>query len=279
MTNVNETVTVETSAVTPTAMADTSAPAKTNFDPLGFIEALHLRQVDWNTAHYKSTTQKLHALLADCLEANNQLGGATKSVRQAFFAKLADAKFTFKAGTSLIRKIVAYVFRIDGNRAAAYTRVLLIAKQENIGPEKLAGWLTANKGIEEVRRNYGEGNSPAVKKKTARDTAMAELEKAKCIAEVASLPVDTHGSHSGVHDFCLLLVRKNKATGKNEIVHASIHDPLINHYIDAVSKNVIAAAENNMQAAGTDKLAEREALLEAAIADVANVASSDALAA
>ena len=35
MTNVNETMTATTNA---TPIADTSAPAKTNFDPLGFIE-------------------------------------------------------------------------------------------------------------------------------------------------------------------------------------------------------------------------------------------------
>ena len=113
---------------------------------------------------------KLLDLLGRCLEAQMHFAADDKQ-RRSFF-KVFDAMGAIAGKKlSLTSRVVRYVFRITGNRASAYARVLDIALSAKITPAELATWVREHGGIEEVRRNYAAGEAPAAKQQAKQAAA------------------------------------------------------------------------------------------------------------
>lgn len=248
--------------------AENAAPAQqgSDLDPLAFIERLYEKQVEWNDKHYRTATEKLHGLLAECAEARDRLA-VDATLRKQFHARFDDTGLKMKNGMSLTAKLVRYVFRISGNRASAYARVIDTARDAGIKPADLPAWVAKQGGIEAVRRITKDGVTPADKTRNAVDKAESVLKHSKPLATIDKLPQELHADVNNPHEFTLALVRHDSATGKGHIVCASSNASLVRQFLANVSAKVVAGNENEdiarIDAAGLEL---RNAVIAKAIA-------------
>ncbi len=248
--------------------------APCNLDKLAFLKELHARQCEWNDKHYKSTTEKLLALLADCAAARARLA-SDDDLRQAFFKHFDDHNELAGKGLSLTSKIVRYVFRITGNRASAYARVIDESVRANIAPANLPTWVEKQGGIEAVRRRYNAGESPGEKTNVAVEAATKALGNLKVLYTIDALPQALYASADNDHGYCLALIRHDRNSGRGLVLHGSANGTLIKQFLAnvAASANKVAA-ENDI-----NDLAERSAALADAVSAVAAGTDSAAIAA
>lgn len=237
-----------------------------DLDPLAFIERLYEKQLDWNDKYYRTTTEKLLGLLAECAEARAKLV-ADEKLRKDFFKRFDECELTVKEGMSLTAKLVRYVFRITGNRASAYARVLDAANDAGIAPADLATWVTERGGVEAVRRTTKNGMIPAEKARNAIDQAESVLKQRKPLLTIEKLPQELHADVNNPHEFTLALVRHDTATGKGHIVCASANASLIKQFLASVAAKVVPDNENAVTAhSNAASLDARSAAIAAAIA-------------
>ena len=235
-------------------------------DPLAFIEHLYEKQIEWNDKHYKTTTEKLLDLLAECAQARAKLIVAD-TLRKKFFARFDNAGLKLRDGMSLTSKLVRYVFRITGNRASAYARVIDAANDAGISPAQLADWVTKQGGIEAVRRQSKDGISPAQRTRDAVERAENVLKRSVALATIDDLPKALQVDENNERDFTLALIRHDSSTGKGHIVCASGNAALIKSFLTSVAGKVAAANENaTATVADTALLDARSEAIAAAVA-------------
>ncbi len=235
---------------------------------LEFIEQLHTDQCAWNDAHYKTTTDKLLNLLGRCLQARIHLAADDKQRRHFF--KLFDATDAIAGkNLSLTSRVVRYVFRITGNRASAYARVIDIALSARIAPTELATWVREHGGIEEVRRNYAAGEAPAAKQQAQQAAVENALGSAGVICTINKLPQQLHASSNNVHAYSLALVRHDKTTGNGDVLWGTSDNTLIKQFLLHQSKRLIAANGNTVSGnAHASALASDAAAIDAVLNEV-----------
>lgn len=223
--------------------ASDAGVVRKNLNPLMFLEDLHQRQIEWNDKHYKSTTDKLYALLADCLQACNQLSAADLDTRKRFFM-LCEEKCQIERNKKmqLTARVVSYVFRITGPRALAYSRVLTIAIAEKVSPDALAKWIADRGGIEAVRRTTKNGKVLSDKEKA--DAAIKVLEITDALLVIDDLPAALHSDASNSHDFSLALIRHDRATNRGYVVRGSANGTLVQQFLVSTASQVMAESAN-----------------------------------
>ena len=253
--------------------AKTTAPAQqgNGLDSLAFIERLYEKQLDWNDKHYRTTTEKLLGLLAECAEARATLV-ADATLRKNFFTRFDNCGLKVKDGMSLTAKLVRYVFRITGNRASAYARVIDTANDAGIAPANLAAWVAKQGGVEAVRRITKNGVTPADKTRNAIDKAESALKQRKPLLTIDKLPQELHADVNSPHEFTLALVRHDDVTGQGHIVCASANASLIKHFLASVATKVVPDNENAV--AARDNSASLEARNAAAAAALTAIAAA-----
>lgn len=218
----------------------TNTTNNTNRDPLALLERVRVEQEHWRTTMYESTNAKLLSLLSDCLDAYYQLSAGKADKRKAFNDKLATEGLTYKEGVHLSTKIVHYVFRLRTGRAVVYARVLRLAIEAQVEALTLSSWVTAQGGVEAVRRQNANDNTPA---KVAREKGKrAQLVLADCKAEAAlsRLPASLLPNTNADHEFSVALVRVNSSTKTAEVVWGTNDVVVVRRVLDAVGKDVIA---------------------------------------
>lgn len=260
---------------------NTAVPAQQGsaLDPLAFIERLYEKQLDWNDKHYRTTTEKLLDLLAECADARSKLV-EDQALRKSFYARFDSNKLKVKNGMSLTAKLVRYVFRITGNRASAYARVIDAAHDADIKPADLPDWVTKNGGIEAVRRVSKDGVSPADKTRNAVHKAESALKQRKPLVTIDQLPQELHADVNNAHEFTLALVRHDTSTGQGHIVCASANASLIKQFLASIATKVAASNENeNIARSDAASLEARNAATAGAAASATALNVSDKIAA
>ena len=253
-----------------TTKASAAGAKQRNLKPLEFLEELHQRQLEWNDKHYKSTTEKLYGLLADCLEAYNQLNAAELGVRKRFFA-LCEEHCEIEASKKmhLTARIVSYVFRITGPRARAYSRVLKPAVGEKVPSNVLPKWIEDRGGIEAIRRANENGKPSTEKEKAAQAASILEAADALCIIE--ELPASLHSDSSNSHNFSLALIRHDRIRACGEVVRGSANGSLVDQFLAAVASKVQEEAANRRTASKhSTALAQDAASIAGAVAAAAS---------
>jgi hypothetical protein len=237
-----------------------------DLDPLAFIERLCEKQRDWNEKHYRTTTEKLLDLLAECAEARAKLV-ADATLRKNFHTRFDNSGLKLKDGMSLTAKLVRYIFQITGNRASAYARVIDTARDAGVAPADLPAWVGKQKGIEAVRRVTKDGVTPADKVRNAVDKAESALKQSKPLFTIDQLPQALHADVNNAHEFTLALVRHDSSTGQGHIVCASAKAVLIKQFLASVAATVVVGNESEVAARNdATSLEARNAVIAAAVA-------------
>lgn len=213
---------------------------QSNLDPLAFIDRVRVAQDEWNEKMFQGTNARLLSLLADCHAVYDALTAAGVSKRKAFTAKLEKEGFKYKEGVHLSTKIVHYVFRMKNARTTAYARVLRAAISNKVEAEKLPAWVTAQGGIEAVRRHSADKTSPAKVARELGKRAQDTLAQVTAEAVLKEVPQSLVPSNSEEHELSVALVRMNAKTKKLEVVWGNNTASVVRLVLDAVGKDVIA---------------------------------------
>lgn len=121
------------------------------------LDGLLARRQQWEATDYKKANEGLYALLAGCLALFNQQfmsADATgqKALRLDLTAKLKAGGVRVQKTSPTLTMFVRYVFGSDRKRAQGYAYVLEAAISNGIAAKDLANYITAEGGIEEVKR-------------------------------------------------------------------------------------------------------------------------------
>jgi hypothetical protein len=237
-----------TSTATQTTAPANAAPAAPR-NAAEFLQKLYVEQCEWNKKYYKTTNDKLLDLLAKSLQARSMLADSIAQRKEFLALFNSIEEIASEKPLTLTSRVVRFVFRITGNRASAYARVLDIALEEKIKPAALPDWVRRNGGIEEVRRNYQSGQSP----KDLRERLEAEAEKSltatQAICVIADLPQALHASPDHTFPYTVALIRHDKTTGSGEVVWAASNETLIRQFLSHQGKAIAEAAVGKATAA------------------------------
>lgn len=123
------------------------------------LEEIFAEREIWQNGSYKQSNLDLYNIIDRCSILYREISLMTEGKRkivQEIDNALAAKGIRLRSGTSLVTKIVRYVFGDCGNRAFAYARVIRVAAAEKKESETMADFIASRGGIEKIRRN-GQG--------------------------------------------------------------------------------------------------------------------------
>jgi hypothetical protein len=196
--------------------------------PLQVLDDIKNECESWEKGAYATSNKELYRILGRCLALYydmNGMGQGKINTRKQLNEKLEEAKIRFTEGTSLITKIVRFVFKTDRKRSYNYTRVLDVAIRHRIDSGSLPKWIAEQGGIEEVRRSIN-GISPAEQKSKLVVKGEVYLTGSPRIGQPIQITDDLQPSNEGNYNFCAALIRAN-SNGTSEIVFSSTNQTTI----------------------------------------------------
>ena len=232
------------------ANADQTAPASKSNTGMPVEDLILIRKAheEWVNGAYARSNVGLYSLLSRSLDAYDRMINKPEHIR-AFNTECDAAGLKFKQSTSLLSKIVTYVFHGAGrHRSSAYTRVLTIAKAEKIKPGDLHLWIARKGGIEEVRSKNSNTVSAQAKQNSNVAIATSTIANAKPLTVIQGIKVDTSESES---NFVATLARK-ATDGSLEVYGIVTNEAVVKVVLAAYGQHVSANAKANHQAATAD---------------------------
>ena len=182
----------------------------------------------WNDTSYKKATDELYKLLAECYSVTLTTRAQSTAVMRELNKLLVAKGLTFNDGTKLETKVVRVVFGNIGKRAHIY------AREQAVEAKEFAKWLTAQGGVEAVRRQH-KGLTPTQVKQQKVQTA-EEAFKTVGSKLLSSAP-KVDGS-----DYVLALVQHRK-DGKHVVVSFYDNLSLIKQALAKLSDSAKAEAD------------------------------------
>lgn len=180
----------------------------------------------WYNGTYKASNDELYKLLANCLEIYQRMTKQRLQIAM-FDVECTNRGFKFKKTTSLLYRIVKYVFCIDNKRVSRYALALTVAQAEAVDPMDLHIWIANNGGIEEIHAKKTGRVSKAARAKSDKSTGLVAAQTAS--AQQMYTPPAGFSIRNDQSPFVAVLARVNDA-GVIELI-APIADV---HAVDAV---------------------------------------------
>jgi hypothetical protein len=242
-------------------MSATTAPIVV--DPLAKLVELHERQQEWDDKFYRNTTDKLLAILADCLDVYVRLRGTHMlQARRKLHRELERLHLASRDHVDLAVKVCRFVFHVNGGRTAAYARVIRIAVEEDQTRTTFADWVREQGGIEDVRLNRKtNGQTPTEQAEAVSDM----LEAFAGLAQLDKIVDELKPTDDATYPYALALVRYNATLGKQEVVLGNNNASLVRMFLlkveEAVRKQAASMREKTAQEA--QRAAEETALAKA----------------
>lgn len=205
-------------------------------------DVLAQRRAVWELGAFKSSNAELITLLADCLGLYLHLL-KFDVVRKEFLGIYKASGLPSTKGTELMTKIVRYVFGKDSEkRTFVYAKVLTVAWEENVTPKTLAAFVAGRGGIEEVRRNGGNGEEKRKKNSESIQKASAALKIIKPLADKVVPPKSF--KVEGATNFVAAIARR-EGDGTLSIVHFSTNETLIESLLLNAAKDVVKSEKSS----------------------------------
>lgn len=145
-------------------MSKEMSPFIPSFDNLEYasktfrvLDSLCSERQSWQDNEYKTSTTRLYALLGSVqgvyqtkfVEAKDD---DRRTLRQQLIGKLNADGIRVVKSTDTLGLLIRYVFKGDRRRVMSYKYAILAANSHGITSDKLAEWLSAAGGLEEVVR-------------------------------------------------------------------------------------------------------------------------------
>lgn len=206
-------------------------------------DKLAQRRTIWEDGAYRSSNRELFALLADCYALYLHLDKFRDACKE-FNAIYKQNGFDSTKATSLATKVVRYVFGDNAQkRTFAYAKVITIAEEQKIEPETFPGFIEANGGIEEIRRNGADAEKKRQKREANIDRASDTLKSITPLAQKFTAPSDI--KLHGTRDFVAAIARK-EADGSWSIVHMTANETLVEALLAQAARDGVPEKAQNI---------------------------------
>lgn len=205
-------------------------------------DKLAQRRTIWEKGAYLASNKELFALLADCYALYLHLDKFRDACKE-FNAIYKQKGFDSTKATSLATKVVRYVFGEKAQkRTFAYAKVITIAEKQEVEPEIFPGFIEANGGIEEIRRNGADAEKKRQKREANIDRATNALMSITPLAQKFAAPSDVklHGNT----DFAAAIARK-EADGTWSLVHMTANQILVEALLAQAARDGVPEKAQN----------------------------------
>jgi hypothetical protein len=207
-----------------------------NADPIDKLKGIHTRQAEWDAKLYRNTTEKLHSILADCLDVYVHLRGRDMTKKRALLQQeLISLGLASRPDLDLAVKIARYVFRLAGGRTATYGRVIRLAVADDQTSKTFPDWLKAHGGIEEVRLKHKSNHMTPTELAQEVSDLLADID---AITQLDVLVDELAPSDEATYSYSLALIRFNERLGKQEVVWGLNNSTLVRNYLVKIESDV-----------------------------------------
>ena len=231
-------------------------------DLVGELDNVLKLRERWEAGSYKSSNDELYAILGRCLDIFVQLKGReTHQIiqRRLLNERLTAAGITYKDSTTLATKVVRYVFNSDRKRAHTYARTVMSAHEHGIDSVRLASWIRAEGGIEQVKRKSTSKVSPKDLATLRRERAERHFYGSQALATFKSVN-QLKPSADGVSRLSYALIR-TEDDGTASVVYGASNATMIKLLLARAGQEVIAQEE--LEAHNADAMARKAARAKA----------------
>lgn len=229
---------------------------------LGDIET---ERVNWENGSYKRSNDELYSILERCLVLFQQIKVMSKGKRtliKEIDKILVSRGMPVQKNTSLVTKIVRFVFGDCGKRAFAYARVILAADADKKENQSLHAFIADAGGIEEIRKAAKPGAKPKPNRETLINDAEERLEHAVPLISGIELIDELQPKSETGLDLVAVLMRK-EPDGTASIVYGCTSSTIINSLLIASERDAKAKSKDADEEAAASKSAkERAAVIE-----------------
>ncbi len=223
-----------------------TTPAPTS---AGVLKQIEQNRIEWEEGVYRTSNQKLYAILADCLAFGANLTDTEEcKKRNAVLDKFYDERgYRKQENTPLLTRIVRAVFGdVDRRRISTYSLVLRAAKAASVVSNDLPKWIEDNGGVQEIRLAKSKSYvSPQVK----RDIGEKGFETAPALASVKSDALAGLFNTDDVGKKCVLFAEL-QADGSYQV-----RAVLRSAAVTTAAYAEIYASQSKVQAAADDEMA------------------------
>ncbi len=228
------------------------------------LDGLRAKQVEWTNTAYKAANDGLINLLAECVEAYNELSRDADG-RKHLTEALAALQLEPKDGVHLSTRIGRYVFGEKSKRVDGYATIVRAAIEHKQSGKSFAKWVKTCGGLDQVRRLKKVGNAGSMTPRqmsTKASNALLSMPAAHIIRKPAEF---LKASDKALENYSVALIRHNSQTGEAEVVYGTDNAAVTRHLLTVVAKAVVGKVEKaEASAANIVKRVERKAAIEAA---------------
>lgn len=201
-------------------------------------------RINWEEGSYKKSNDELYSILDRCLVLYQQVRdmqeGKLKAIK-SINAILVSRGMKVQNNTSLVTKIVRYVFGDCGKRAFAYARVILAADANKPENQSLHAYIAAAGGIEEIRKSSKLGAEPKPSRKELIESAEERLETAPALISGIKL-IDELQPNSDTGQELLAVLMRKEPDGTASIVYGCTSATIIGSLLAASERDATAKA-------------------------------------
>lgn len=212
------------------------------------IDTLSTRRKDWENDALKKSNDVLYQLLDDCLKLYFNVKDDKKLIK-ALKADLKARGFSHNAGASLSTRIVRAVFGKNcKERVYAYARVISVALEEDDKNLNMHDFITAQGGIEEIRRKTPDGKSSKDVREALQELAAEEFETSKAIALHIKV-TNSKREHDDAADHNLFVaIMREEDDGNYSMVYETSTESVINTALAEAGKVLEKQSKNKLDA-------------------------------
>lgn len=222
---------------------------------------LETARINWEEGSYKKSNDELYSILDRCLVLFQQIKNMTDGKRKAIKAidgALVTRGMKVQKNTSLVTKIVRYVFGDCGKRAFAYARVILAADANKPENQSLHAYITTEGGIEEIRKKK-DGEPTAIEKREML-IASAEERLTVCVPLMTGFKLIKEvrpDNDNGLNMFVVLF--RTDDNDEDSIVYSTGNETIIQSLLAESERKLIADVKNATAVAAPAKAAQSRA--------------------
>ena len=199
---------------------------------------LETARISWEEGSYKKSNDELYSILDRCLVLFQQIKNMTDGKRKAIKAIddiLVTRGMKVQKNTSLVTKIVRFVFGDCGKRAFAYARVILAADANKPENQSLHAYIIGAGGVEEIRKTANGQPSQKEKREKLIEGGEARVATAEPLLSGITLIDDLQPDNDNGLELMAVLMRKD-ADGTGSIVYRSNNATIINTLLAAYER-------------------------------------------
>ncbi|ARU00177.1 hypothetical protein [Yoonia vestfoldensis] len=219
------------------------------------LDQISAARAVWEEGTLKSSNDELYAILERCFEIYKEMKEDTAK-RRSLNSLLTDRNMKPRTSTSLGLKVIRYVFGKEGNREAAYAKLLSVAYDLKPTEQSLSSYIQECGGVEEVRRTSKIKDGTAMTAEDYRKMALEGLSMARIAVASFNLPEFIQPNREYDEDYVVGLIRCN-TNGTGDLLFGNNDAKVIDTVLVASGKYLDQKAQDDQKGLEAADVAKR----------------------